>query len=330
MKINQQRKQPAKRAFAGLAGSPLAHQTSSADKQGELTTSTNLSGGSMPNSRYFRLVKRAFNNFKNTPGVNLRNLRSEYSLTPRQLVPWLDDKQFNESFQVNEEQLENLSQDMQRWYKEIQEGKGKSVYRTVDNRRTTIWRANRGSILVRPSTMAEWRSLLPLKTVTILTDPEKEFYRDYTNRNLTKEEMTQKYGDVSDEQLCALENRMIRRAMWLNLPPVRIKDIGIGFRPDDYERDREEGWQLEVKGLAKGRTFIGEIHGTNDPGDRPLRDFRTGTLKYKKPKPLPKLKKNRRAKPASADREEPGPRRAEDIEAVESLAESDREAKADS
>ncbi len=114
------------------------------------------------------------------------NLRRQYGLEPRQLAAILDNKEFNKPYLATDEECGQTPK-MQRWFKEIQAKKGKSIYRK--------------GILVRPGTMAEWRNLLPLKQVTCLTTPEIAFYKDYASRNLTSDEMRSKHGEVSDEQL---------------------------------------------------------------------------------------------------------------------------------
>lgn len=196
------------------------------------------------------------------------SLRLHYRLSPRQLVAILDkeDSVFWAEFEVTDEVFGRTDTKMRKWLREIENGNGRSVYKTITRSTDTIWATNKGSVLVRPGTMAEWKSLLPLKKVKVLTETEAAFYRDYAARNLTVAEMKAKYGEVSDESIRSLENKIVRRAFY-----CRLLNAPLGVRPADFERDLDEGWALEKRAIARGHAYIGSIHGSNDPGSKPTR-----------------------------------------------------------
>lgn len=194
------------------------------------------------------------------------SLRLEYGLGPRQLVAILDKKDsvFWAEFQVTDEEFGRTDPKMRRWLLEIQNGHGRSIYKTIA--KNTGWATNNGKVLVRPGNLKEWRSLLPLKKVKVLTDTEVAFYRDYAARNLIVADMKAKYGEVSDEQIRLLENRIIRRAFY-----CRLLNTPLGLKAADFDRDRDHAWKLEEQAIAKGVSYIGSIFGSNRPGSRPTR-----------------------------------------------------------
>jgi hypothetical protein len=193
------------------------------------------------------------------------SLRLEYGLSPRQLADVLDNKDFNVRFLVTDMEFGHTNPKFLRWLREIQNGLGKSRYKTIskgDGVNTFD-----GKVPIRPGNMKEWKNMLPSKWVTCATEAEKSFYKDYAARNLTVAEMKAKYGEVSDENIRLLENRIVRRGFYLKLfnPPIG------GLKPADFERDRDHAWALEEQAIAKGMAYVGSIFGSNRPGSRKTR-----------------------------------------------------------
>jgi hypothetical protein len=91
--------------------------------------------------------------------------------------------------------------------------------------------------------------------------------RDYANSNLTVAEMKAKYGEVTDESIRLLENRIVRRGFYLKLFNAPIG----GVKPADFERDRDHAWALEERAIARGVSYVGAIFGSNAPGSRKTR-----------------------------------------------------------
>ena len=193
------------------------------------------------------------------------NLRREYGLSPRQLADVLDNKDFNARFLVTDIEFGHTDPKFKRWFREIKIGLGKSRYKTIskgDGVNTFD-----GKVPIRPGTLAEWKNMLPSKWVTCVTEAEKSFYKEYAARNLTVAEMKAKYGEVSDENIRLLENKIVRRGFYLKLfnPPIG------GVKPADFERDRDRAWALEEQAIAKGVAYVGGIYGSNAPGSRQTR-----------------------------------------------------------
>lgn len=198
-------------------------------------------------------------------------LRQEFGLSRRQLADILDNKDFNAPFQRNDEEFGRTDTKMRKWLREIQNGMGKTRYKTI-SKGDGVFTFD-GKVPIRPGTMAEWRTMLPLKWFTCVTEAEKSFYRDYANCNLTKGEMKVKYGEVSDENIRLLENKIVRRGFYLKLfnPPIG------GVKPTDFERDRDHAWALEERAIANGVSYVGSIFGSNRPGSRKPRLTREGS-----------------------------------------------------
>jgi hypothetical protein len=194
-----------------------------------------------------------------------RGLRLEYGLSRRQLADILDNKDFKAPFQVNDEEFGRTDPKFRRWFLEIQNGMGKTRYKTI-SKGDGVFTFD-GKVLLRPGTLAQWRTMLPLKWVTCVTEAEKSFYRDYANCNLTKAEMKAKYGEVSDENIRLLENRIVRRGFYLKLFNSPIGGIPL----KDFERDRDRAWELETQAIARGISYVGSIFGSNRPGSRKTR-----------------------------------------------------------
>ena len=251
-----------------------------------------------PNTRVSKRKAKLKNVFRD----KTKNLRLEFGYDSRQLASLLDDKEFNKPIPVLDYEFGYADRNMSRWYREIKAGEGKSVYRPhkasdddkncvadvqlIDGVAVTVnvapmtakdrVKAGLGvRVLVRPGTMPEWKSLLPTRQAPCLSDKEIAFYKDYAARNLSAEEMKTKHGEVSEDQIMGLENRIIKRAFF-----VRILNPSLGIRPASFERDLHEGWGLELRAIGAGVSYVGSVHNSGeysaDGRQRGLRNFKTG------------------------------------------------------
>jgi hypothetical protein len=98
------------------------------------------------------------------------SLRREYGLSRRQLADALDNKGFNARFLVTDIEFGHTDPKFKKWLREIQNGMGKTRYKIIVKTKDTIWAANRAKVLIRPGTIEQWRSMLPLKWFTCVTE----------------------------------------------------------------------------------------------------------------------------------------------------------------
>ncbi len=104
-----------------------------------------------------------------------------------------------------------------------------------------------------PSTYGELINSLPYHGETMLTKEERDFYRDYAARNLTAEQLKDKHGEKTDEDILLLENRAIRHAFKLRLLDPPLEDL---YR--DFKLDLDEAYKLDVSMISKsGGGYIG-------------------------------------------------------------------------
>jgi hypothetical protein len=238
-----------------------------------------------------------------------KSLRVEYQLSTREITRLLDDPEFCKLVQVLDLDFAQ-SPNMKRWLWEIKNGRAKREYRSqivheyemkseirteiidgVAHVVTTVPmdKKDRKRVgdcymkLIRPGTMAEWRNLIPLKRAPFINPRDVSFYKDHAQRNLSAAEMLAKHGEVTEDQIRELENRIIKHALHVRILLPRVKP---GARLFDFERELEESWDLELRATGKeiswasvGNAFGGRIHGCEfdeyQGRERGLKTFRT-------------------------------------------------------
>jgi hypothetical protein len=104
-----------------------------------------------------------------------------------------------------------------------------------------------------PSTYGEMINMLPYRQETMLTIEERNFYKDYAARNLTRKELEEKYGEKTDDEILLLENRAIKWAVKLRLLEPPLEE----FEPD-WERMLDEDIAFDIRMISKsGGAYIG-------------------------------------------------------------------------
>jgi hypothetical protein len=255
-------------------------------------------GAFKPNAKITKRCPRLKNIFTD----KTKNLRDEFRYDVRQVARLLDHPEFNKLIQVRDPNFVN-SKNMKRWKYEIEHGKGQTRYETETIKEFTSPIESRVEIidgvahvtrvaalapadqravnstqkvLVRPGTMDEWyamRNGAQLVKLPFIEPHDAAFYRAYANRNLSPDEMRAQFGQVEEDSIIALENRIIKHALHLGLlrPPLEVAAAMVKRREqNEFERGLDESWQMETRSIGKHISW-GAIGGTT--GGRTLAEL---------------------------------------------------------
>lgn len=211
------------------------------------------------------------------------SLRLLCKLTPRDLAHLIKDEKFCQPFVAEDSPqrwvIKDLWKDIRGEEQKAEQPATKLVSVVgpdgiVQERVCTVVPMSRGHQRRIRLTVSVLSGAKPNMT-TALTDAETSFYKDLAASNLTVLEMVEKHGAWSDDEICDLENRIIRHAAKVRLVvlPTSVSDDA----PGEYG----DGEMEEAIKKTQGEEVGGQIHS----GKRGKYDNQRGLDSFRTPLP---------------------------------------------